>query len=87
MNLKKYLDVDQNIHSKIKAIKPRLSKTLLIERYFSISIDNIISNNNLIYEIITKVKTELKDTNANVSNALIIALQLGNNFQLCYNPP
>lgn len=65
-----YLLLDENIVSKVKAVRSRVNKARMIERYFEISLDYIVSDDNRMYESLLKIKAEMKDTNGNISNAL-----------------
>lgn len=65
-----YLFEDENIVSKVKAVRSRVNKARMIERHFDISLDYIVSDDKRMYESLLKVKGEMKDTNGNLSNAL-----------------
>ena len=65
-----YLLLDDNIVSKVKAVRSRVNKARMIERHFDTSLDYIVSDNKRMYESLLKIKAEMKDTNGNVSNAL-----------------
>lgn len=65
-----YLLEDENIVSKVKAVRSRVNKARMIERHFDISLDYIVSDDKRMYESLLKVKAEMKDTNGNLSNAL-----------------
>ena len=42
----------------------------MVERHFNISLDAIVSDNDKMYNILVRIKQEMKDTNGNISNAL-----------------
>ena len=65
-----YLNNDPNIKSKVKAVNSRLSKARLVERQFRISLDNIVTDDNLMYQTLCRIKSEMSDTNGNISNAI-----------------
>lgn len=65
-----YLNNDPNIKSKIKAVSSRLSKARLVERQLNASLDNIVADDDLMYETLCRIKNELNDTNGNISNAV-----------------
>lgn len=65
-----YLLTDENIVSKAKAVRSRINKARMIERHFKISLDNIVCNDETTYRALRRIKTEMKDTNGNISNAL-----------------
>ncbi|MBP7508676.1 MAG: hypothetical protein KA807_12720 [Prolixibacteraceae bacterium] len=65
-----YLLSDDNIVSKVKAVRSRVNKARMIERHFDTSLDYIVSDDNRMYESLLKIKAEMKDTNGNISNAL-----------------
>ncbi|NLD50195.1 MAG: hypothetical protein GX660_23915 [Clostridiaceae bacterium] len=61
---------DENIVSKVKAVRSRLNKARMIERHFDTSLDHIVSGDKKMYESLLKIKAEMKDTNGSISNAL-----------------
>jgi len=65
-----YLISDNNIVSKVKTVRSRVQKARMIERYFDTSLDYIASDDMIMYESLLKIKSEMKDTNGNISNAL-----------------
>lgn len=65
-----HLISDNNIVSKVKAVRSRVQKARMIERYFNTSLDYIVSDDKIMYESLLKIKLEMKDTNGNISNAL-----------------
>lgn len=65
-----YLLLDDNIVSKVKAVRSRVNKARMIERHFDTSLDYIVSDDKRMYESLLKIKVEMKDTNGNISNAL-----------------
>lgn len=65
-----YLLADENIVSKTKAVRSRLNKARMIERYFETSIDNIVRDDEATYNTLIRIKAEMKDTNGIISNAL-----------------
>jgi len=65
-----YLLKDENIVSKVKAVRSRVNKVRMIERHFDTSLDYIVSDDRRMYESLLKIKAEMKDTNGNISNAL-----------------
>ena len=65
-----YLLQDDNIRSKVKAVRSRINKARMIERHFDTSLDTIVSDDEIMYEILVRIKAEMKDTNGNLSNSL-----------------
>ncbi|UWG97335.1 hypothetical protein LPY66_00405 [Dehalobacter sp. DCM] len=65
-----YLLLDDNIVSKVKAVRSRVNKARMIERHFDTSLDYIVSDNKRMYESLLKIKAEMNDINGNISNAL-----------------
>lgn len=65
-----YLLADEAIKSKTKAVSSRLSKARLIERELGVSLDEIVSDDKVMYETLVKVKQDTNDHNGNNSNAL-----------------
>lgn len=65
-----FLLLDDNIVSKVKAVRSRVNKARMIERHFDTSLDYIVSDNKRMYESLLKIKAEMNDINGNLSNAL-----------------
>lgn len=65
-----FLRADDAIKSKTKTISSRVSKARQIERELSVTLDEIMENDCATYELLLRIKHEMKDTNGNVSNAL-----------------
>lgn len=65
-----YLLADDSIVSKSKAVRSRINKARMIERHFDMSLDSIVCDDDLTYQTLLRIKTEMKDTNGTVSNAL-----------------
>lgn len=69
-DFEEYLMSDESIKSKLKAVNSRLSKARLIEREFEVDLDEIVSDDDKMYETLIRVKQETNDHNGNNSNAL-----------------
>ncbi len=65
-----YLLEDENIVSKVKAVRSRVNKARMIERHFDTSLDFIVSDDKRMYESLLRIKAEMNDINGNISNAL-----------------
>lgn len=65
-----YLLQDDNIKSKVKAVRSRINKARMIERHFDTSLDTIVSDDDIMYETLVRIKAEMKDANGNLSNSL-----------------
>lgn len=65
-----YLLEDENIVSKVKAVRSRVNKARMIELHFDTSLDYIVSDDKRMYESLLKIKAEMNDINGNISNAL-----------------
>ena len=65
-----FLRADEAIKSKAKTISSRVSKARQIERELAVSLDEVMENDCTTYELLLRIKREMKDTNGNVSNAL-----------------
>lgn len=74
-----YLLDDNNIKSKVKAVRSRISKARMIERHFGQALDTIVANDDTMYDTLVKIKAEMKDTNGNVSNSLRKYYMFANN--------
>lgn len=70
LEFENYLLEDKGIESKIKAVRSRMSKARMIEQHFNLSLDFIVEDDNRMYEILSKIKIEMKDAHGNLSNAL-----------------
>lgn len=77
-----FLNADSNIVSKTKAVRSRISKARMVERHFNISLDAIVSDNDKMYNILVRIKQEMKDTNGNISNALRKYYQIMKNMNV-----
>lgn len=82
-----FLNANSKIVSKTKAVRSRINKARMVERHFNISLDAIVSDNDKMYNILVRIKQEIKDTNGNISNALRKYYQFVNGrvFQLFHN--
>lgn len=65
-----FLIADSNIISKNKAVRSRINKGRMIERYFDSSLDVLVADDEVMYKALLKIKSEMKDTNGNLSNSL-----------------
>ena len=65
-----YLLADENIVSKNKAVRSRVSKARMVEQHFDESLDNIVCDDEKTYKTLLRIKAEMKDQNGTVSNAL-----------------
>lgn len=70
LDFENYLLDDNSIKSKVKAVRSRINKARMIERYFDQSLDSVVADDNVMYETLVKIKSEMRDTNGNISNAL-----------------
>ena len=70
LDFESFLNSDSNIISKTKAVRSRVTKAKLIERYFGTPLDFIVSNDEMMYNTLLRIKAEMKDPNGTVSNAL-----------------
>ena len=69
-DFEEYLLSDESIKSKKKAIVSRISKARLIERDLGVDLDEVVSDDSVMYETLIRVKQETNDQNGNNSNAL-----------------
>lgn len=69
-DFEEYLLFDESIKSKMKAVNSRLSKARLIERELEVDLDEIVSDDDKMYETLIRVKQDTNDYNGNNSNAL-----------------
>ena len=66
----KFLDRDDNISNKDKAVKSRLSKARRVEEKCSVDLDYIVKDNTRTYDLLVKIKNELSDYNGAKQNAV-----------------
>lgn len=69
-DFEEYLLSDESIKSKKKAVVSRISKARLIERELGVDLDDVVSDDVVMYETLIRVKQETNDQNGNNSNAL-----------------
>ena len=69
-DFERYLLSDESIKSKTKAVNSRVSKARLIERELGVDLDDVVSDDAVMYETLIGVKQETNDQNGNNSNAL-----------------
>ena len=69
-DFEEYLRSDESIKSKKKAVVSRISKARLIERVLGVDLDEVVSDDDVMYDTLIRVKLETKDQNGNNSNAL-----------------
>lgn len=69
VDFENYLLADENSLSK-KTVRSRMTKARLIERHFETSLDNIVCDDDITYKTLLRIKSEMKDANGNISNAL-----------------
>jgi hypothetical protein len=70
LEFESHLLADENIISKTKAVRSRINKARMIERHFDESLDDIVQDDDMTYKALRRIKTEMKDTNGVISNAL-----------------
>lgn len=75
---KSFLNADSNIISKTKTVRSRVSKARMIERHFDMSLDAIVADDDTTYETLLRIKSEMRDTNGNISNSLRKYYQFAN---------
>ena len=73
-----YLVADSNIVSKTNAVRSRVNKGRMIERHFNKTLDDIVVDDERMYNALIRIKSEMKDTNGNLSNALRKYYQFAN---------
>lgn len=69
-DFEEYLQSDESIKSKRATIVSRVSKARLIERELGVDLDEVVSDDAVMYETLIRVKQETNDQNGNNSNAL-----------------
>jgi serine/threonine protein kinase HipA of HipAB toxin-antitoxin module len=70
LEFESYLLDDKSIKSKIKAVKSRINKAKMVERHFNNSLDNLVCNDEVMFETLKRIKNEMNDTNGTISNSV-----------------
>jgi len=55
-----YLLTAERIKSREKALRSRVAKVRLVERYFNMSLDSIVADDEKTYKTLLRIKSELK---------------------------
>lgn len=66
----KFLNQDSDIVSKDKAVRSRISKARSVENKFNIDLDNIVKDDDKMFDLLVKIKNELGDSNGAKQNAV-----------------
>lgn len=66
----KFLVRDSKIESKDKAVRSRLSKARKVEVEFHVNLDDIVGDEEKMYNTLKQIKRELIDSNGSIQNAL-----------------
>ncbi|ARC27610.1 MULTISPECIES: hypothetical protein [Bacillus cereus group] len=59
----KFLINDNQINSKDKAVRSRISKGRLVEDRFNVNLDQIVKDDKKVYNLLNRIKEELSDSN------------------------
>lgn len=65
-----FLSDDINITSKDKAIRSRMSKARSVENHLNVDFDSVVKDDDLMYETLLRIQSEMGDTNGAKQNAL-----------------
>lgn len=66
----KFLINDNQINSKDKAVRSRISKARLVEERFNVNLDQIVKDDKKVYDLLIRIKEELKDNNGAIQNSV-----------------
>jgi hypothetical protein len=66
----KFLSEEESITSKVKAVSTRLSKARAVENKLNVNLDNVVVNDDAMYETLLQIKEKLQDKSGNYQNAL-----------------
>ncbi|RTR26299.1 hypothetical protein EKG37_21755 [Robertmurraya yapensis] len=66
----KFLVNDGKIESKDKAVRSRLSKARKVEDEFHVNLEEIVRDDEKMYNTLKRIKSELIDSNGSIQNAL-----------------
>ena len=67
-DFEEYLLSDESIKSKLKAVNSRLSKARLIERELGVDLDDVVSDDEKMYDTLMRVKQETNDQKSHVQD-------------------
>lgn len=56
-----FLINDSNIKSKVKAVNSRVAKALKVEREFNINLDDVVKNDEAMYDLLLQIQEKLND--------------------------
>lgn len=56
-----FLINDSNIKSKVKAVNSRVAKALKVEREFNINLDDVVKNDEAMYNLLLQIQEKLND--------------------------
>jgi hypothetical protein len=56
-----FLVQDKDIQSKVKSVNSKVAKALIVEREMNVELDDVVTNDDKMYRLLTKVQTELND--------------------------
>ncbi|MCK6208339.1 hypothetical protein KZX50_23175 [Bacillus infantis] len=66
----KFLINDNQINSKDKAVRSRISKARLVEDRFNVNLDQIVKDDKEVYGLLKRIKDELNDSNGAIQNSV-----------------
>lgn len=56
-----FLINDSNIKSKVKAVNSRVARALKVEREFNINLDDVVKNDEAMYNLLLQIQEKLND--------------------------
>jgi hypothetical protein len=65
-----FLAEDENISSKDKAVRSRLSKARAVEDKMAVNLDSVVSDDRETYRVLRRIPAELHETNGTYQNAV-----------------
>jgi hypothetical protein len=66
----KFLDQDNNIISKDKAVRSRVSKARGVEEKLNVNLDDVVIDDDRMFDLLINIKNELSDSNGAKQNAV-----------------
>ena len=66
----RFLEQDNAITSKEKAVGSRISKAKCVEEKFDVNLDYVVKDDNKMFDLLMKIKNELSDSNGAKQNAV-----------------
>lgn len=70
VEFRRYLEQDNSITSKQKAVNSRVGKALIVERGLRVDLDDIVKDDEKTYRLLLDIKEKLNENRGNLQNAV-----------------